>query len=191
MKKQIVSLIFLLFSAYPASAWSEKVVLEIGIHAGGDELVQVSFNTGDVSTIQAGALLSLNYGIAFDLSPDLEAQFTAGIKFDEVSAINGSVTFTRYPINFLVYYKHGDWNIGGGVTYHINPTLNGSGISSGLFASYENATGYIIDAMYFFERQSYIGFRYTNIDYRTLGSANTTSDPVDGNSFGLVFGARF
>ncbi|MBI3560363.1 MAG: hypothetical protein HY080_01405 [Gammaproteobacteria bacterium] len=166
------------------------VVLEGGLHTGGDELASAVYTDGSTSSIKAGALLSFAVGPSFDLSPNLEGRVTLGVKVDEINASNGNVTFIRYPIDVLLMSKLGEWRIGGGITYHLSPKLDGGGVASNISADFENALGLLASI----ERDFgvfYFGGRITLIDYKTIPSMTVSNATINGNSVGIVAGIRF
>src|SRR5262249_32910776 len=56
-------------------------------------------------------------------------------------ADNGDVTWTRVPLDGLLFYRWEKFRLGGGVTYHMSPKLHGSGAASGLDVTVDNALG--------------------------------------------------
>ena len=170
---------------YSGSVFAADLVLEAGLHSGGDTLATVQFVDGDTQSIKAGGLISLAIGANFEINEDFESQVTFGYKFDSVDAANGDVEFSRFPINAILLYKSGEWRLGGGLTYHLDPSLDVSGAASGYASNtdYDDALGFLLDARYFFGQRAYIGGRLTFIDYES--QAGTT---FDGNSVGVVIG---
>lgn len=184
MRKLSFSLLALafVFVAKPASA--AKLALGIGLHGGGDELVRVIYSSGSTSSVRAGQLISLSIGAAFNVAPNLAGRVTFGYKGDGVTASNGDVSFTRYPVNALLFYQTGNFDIGGGLTYHMSPKLKGTGSASFVNTDFDDATGLLLEGDYYFSGTSYFGVRYTSIDY----SVKSSSITVDGNSIGIVLG---
>lgn len=180
---RILFVVFLGMAVQPANA--AKFAMELGLHGGGDELVRVIYSSGSTSSVRAGQLISLSIGAGFDLTQNLTSRLTFGYKGDGVTASNGDVTFSRYPINWLLLYRTGYYQIGGGLTYHMSPKLKGTGAASFVNAEFDDATGALLEADYFFSPRSYFGFRFTSIDYK-LKSSSTS---VNGNSVGIVLGA--
>lgn len=166
----------------PASA--QNLNLEIGLHAGGDELVRVIYAGGSTSSVRAGQLLSVAIGAGFDITPNIASRLTFGYKTDFATASNGDVSFSRFPINWLLLYKAGSFQIGGGLTYHMSPQLKGTGAAAYINTDFNDATGLLFETDYFFSQNTYFGFRYTSINY-TLKS---TSISVNGDSIGVVLG---
>ncbi len=172
------------------SASASGLVLEGGLHFGGDELARATYTNGNTTSVDAGALISFGIGAGFDLAPDLESRVTIGIKVDEVTASNGDISFTRYPIDVLFLYNTGDWKLGGGITYHLNPKLEGGGVVTGLRAEFDDALGLLLEI----DRNLgnfYIGGRITFIDYESIPSATVRNATVNGDSIGIVAGMRF
>ena len=173
----------LLITAGTASAGG--LVLEGGLHLGGERFATVYTTTG-TTDINAGELYSLAIGVGLDLAPDIESRITIGIKEDGVIASNGSVKFTRYPIDVLVLKRTGGWKIGGGITYHMNPEYYDSTYFSPLSVQFDDALGLLLEL----DRELgavYIGGRLTLIDYQITGSNSKFS----GNSVGVVAGIMF
>lgn len=167
-------------------------VLEAGLHAGGDDLVTATFVSGSTQTIEAGGLYNFALGVGFDINEKVTSRITFGIKQDSITASNGNIEFTRYPLDALVFYKTDSWLFGGGITYHTNVKLSGDGLASGLSANFDDSMGFILEADYLFgNKKGYVGGRYTMIDYDTVPSATVNAATVDGNSIGVVVGYRF
>ncbi len=170
-------------------ASASGLVLEGGLHFGGDELARATVN-GSPTSIDAGALLSFGIGAGFDLAPDIESRVTIGIKFDEITASNGDISFTRYPIDVLFLYNVGDWKLGGGITYHLNPKYEENGVGTGLRAEFDDALGLLLEI----DRNLgivYVGARVTLIDYESIPSATVRKATFNGDSIGIVAGMRF
>ena len=158
-----------------------------GLDMGGDTLYTALFNNGTTKKINAGEFLHIDGGVVFKTAPGnpaWESQLTIGYKVDNIVAQNGSVTFSRYPLDMLEFYNEGQWRLGAGLTYHLSPTLTGDGVASGLNVTFDNALGFLAEADYKMGK-AYVGGRVTLIDYKVYGIT------VNGNSLGGVFGYRF
>ena len=188
MKKTISSLFTSLLLISPA-ANAQELLLQLGIDAGGDELVEVQFDNGDKQEIDAGGLIHFAVGGVFPTAatayPNLETQLSIGWKFDNSSAKNGDVDWDRYPIELLQFHRTENWRFGAGITYHLNPKLEGSGDASHIQADFDDALGYIVEIDYLTSSNSILGAKFTFIDYEI----NATS--LSGNSVGVVLGMRY
>ncbi len=190
VKSLFVAVVGVGLLAVNTSASASGLVLEGGLHFGGDELARVPYTNGSTTSIDAGALFSFGIGAGFDLAPDIESRVTIGIKTDEATASNGDISFTRYPIDVLFLYNVGDWKLGGGITYHLNPKYEENGVGTGLRAEFDDALGLLLEI----DRNLgiiYLGARVTFIDYESIPSATVRKATFNGDSFGIVAGMRF
>ncbi len=175
----------LLALAMSSNVYAVKWVAEGGIHVGGDNLATATFTNGDTSKITAGSLLAVGIGPQIDLSENSHLRILLNYKTDNISARNGNLSFTRFPIDLLYFYQTEQWNFGGGLTYHLNPELSGDGLASGVSGSYDNALGYIAEVDFRLGEFFYIGGKLTFINYEPQQINEKT---VDGNSIGVVMG---
>jgi len=171
-------------------------VVQMGLDFGGDTLAKAKFKGGGTDTIKAGEGLWLTGGIV-GIVENFETQFTIGYKFDSSTASNGSMDFSRIPVELLWFYNKrndegyfsGTWRFGGGITYHINPELKGDGAAKKIDAEFDNALGFILEAGVIFQTQDaikpFLGLRYTFIDYE-IGK-----NSADGNCLGFLAGIKF
>ena len=181
--------IFVVLLFYSVSGYAKEWLFQAGLEHGGDEIVKTYYDNGDNQTIRGGGLLYLAVGGIFPTapvsSPSLETQVSVGWKFDSSTAENGDVDWDRFPIELLQFHKTENWRFGGGLTYHLNPKLEGSGDASHIQADFDNALGYVVEVDYLTNEELMIGVRATFIDYEV----NSVS--VDGNSIGLLVGVRY
>ncbi len=163
-----------------------RPVLELGLYFGGDDLATVQFVSGTTETIETGGLLDISFGFVKPMAPERELQVTLGYRFDSIDAINGSVDWSRWVLEGKYFFLDGRSRFGAGLTYHMSPDLeiNLAGFLPAV-VSFDNALGLVGEWDYLFLNNSYLGVKYTLIDYEVGGvSAN-------GNSLGIVYGFRF
>lgn len=185
MKKIILSIVSCMIVSFQASA-NTSPLIAIGADFGGDKIVDVTYSDGSKSSIEAGRGLLLSFGALIGLSESFETQASVGIKWTSTKkATNGQVDFSRFPAELLLFYRVGDFRIGGGATYHFNNKVKGTKEAAVISGDFENAVGYIGQADYFFGAAKNIGFgaKYTAIEYEPKNS----DTKVDANSFGLTF----
>jgi len=157
-----------------------------GLHFGGDTLATVSFSSIDES-IEAGGLISGSVGYETDINESLLAKFSAGIKFDSITASNGDVDFTRYPLTAMLFMKGQDLHFGVGLTKHTGVELSVDGFTGSATADFDDATGFVVQIDYLLNERGYIGLKFTSIDYELSNS----NEEVDGSSIGILAGFRF
>ncbi|VAW98186.1 hypothetical protein MNBD_GAMMA22-1202 [hydrothermal vent metagenome] len=174
--------------ALSSNAHAVKWIGEGGVHFGGDNLATATFTNGDTKDINAGALLSVGIGPQIDITENSNVRVLFNYKTDSISAQNGNLSFTRFPIDVMYFYTTEQWLFGGGITYHLNPELMGDGLASGINGSYDNALGFLAEVDFRLGEFFYIGGKLTFIDYEPQ-QANAKT--VDGNSVGIVMGFIF
>ena len=184
MKIQEICLASLLL--LPVSSHALDIYLQGGLHIGGDDLGAATFTSGDREKLKAGELISLSAGLGFEVSKDIESRFMVGLKFDSIDAENGSVDFFRYPLEALLMYKASEEIlIGGGLSYHLNPSISGDGFAAGADVDFDNALGFVLELDYLLSNGGYLGVKLTSIDYEVADVS------VSGSSIGGILGFHF
>jgi len=163
---------------------------ELGIHAGGDDLITVTFTDGSTSKIKAGEVLAIDLGIAWDMGV-IEGRVTGGWKYDSISAVDGDIELTRYTHQFLLLYKTGAWRLGGGYVYHFKIELDGGGVASIADSEFDDTFGWTAQVNYFFSESAYVGLTYTDVDYDRLATLGNTSKTFDASSVAFTIGGRW
>lgn len=163
--------------ALPAQA-EMRWLLKGGFDFGGDTLVTVLFQDGSTDKIKANEGFYIGGGIAY-IFPDynLETELSASWKYVGITASNGDVSFTRFPLEAMVFYPWAWGRVGAGLTYHVNPELSSSGVPGGLNVEFDNAVGAVIQAEYRPSDNLGFGLRYTALDY-TIGGTDVKASGV-------------
>ena len=201
-KTPLFLLTSVLLSTTSLMATDLKPMIQIGYDFAGETLATVEeydyYNGYETSKIRAGQGLSLEVGAVIENNTkDFEAQFLVGYKSDDESTNNGSVSWDRIPFTALAMLKNNRWKIGGGVTYHLNPKLNGSFsgydnngkyFNDSVDDSYENALGGIVQVQYQMSNNIAFGLKGTFIEYKLKSNPSIVAN---GNSIGLNFSYAF
>ncbi len=169
-------------------------VLKAGFDFGGDTLVNAVFTNGDTETIKANEGFFVGGGVAiFNGARTVSTEITISWKYTGISAENGDIDFTRFPVDALVFYNFPKLRLGAGVTYHLNPEIEASdagvafvGGGSGSVA-YDDATGFLTQVDWRISDKVALGLRYTSLEY-DLSNGNQS---VDASGLGGVFTAMF
>ncbi|MBD3792875.1 MAG: hypothetical protein IE889_01775 [Campylobacterales bacterium] len=166
-----------------------RPLLQFAWEGGGDELVTIQHDHESDYTIKAGDGIAFEAGMAID-NPmsNLELQFLAGYKFDSDSASNGDITWSMVPLTALAMFKVQDWKLGGGVTYHMNPELDGRFDNDSINYKFDDALGAMVQIQYSPIDVFSIGLRGTAIQYKLTSD---TSQTADGTSIGIVGTFKF
>lgn len=163
-----------------------------GFASGGDTVAEIEFTDGSDETVKAGS--GVYFGLAYENKLDfvtdipLYGHFAFAYLSDSVDAENGSVSFTRFPVDALLMTKLNQFSFAGGATYHLAPSYE-QDLDSSLLreVDLDNALGLALEANYTLTGSKMnIGLRYTNITY----TANGYED-LDGSGFAISVGAMF
>jgi len=184
---QIVAMIVAMGSAGSAAAVDVGWAAKVGLDFGGDTLRNVQFTDGSTSNIKANEGLYVGVGMSLlNEEKTLEVELTANWKYDGIEATNGSISWTRWPIDALFFYRTEQIRVGGGLTYHMNPKLEVSGAAPGNNVDMENSLGKVLQFEYRFGEHGSVGARYTMLEYDVQGST-----AVKSNGLGIVVTGRF
>jgi hypothetical protein len=190
LHKSLAALAFALAAAAPAArAQDVRPVLKLGIDFGGDTLVTAVFTGGSSETIKANEGFYIGGGALILFANEIEAEVSLSYKTASITASNGDIEFTRLPLDALVFYRFPDFRVGGGLTYHLNPKLSGSGVVGGLNVNFDDALGLVLQGEYLFPSKGpkmTIGGRYTMLDYKASGGGTAKS-----NGLGVTFSISF
>jgi hypothetical protein len=177
--------------AEQASAASKPmhVVLGGGVTGGGDTLYTAVYTDGSTDKVTAGGALQLYAGLDYRLSDAYSVQATLGLHLDTTKAAsNGSVTFSRMPLEALGYYHvNNAFRVGAGLRLVTGAKLKGTGVGSAVDSSYDSTIGVIIEGEYMFDKTVGIKLRHVNESYRD--KASTTR--YQGNHWGLLANVYF
>ena len=189
MSKNVqAALMAAVFGSMAAPAQAEmRWLLKGGFDFGGDTLVPVTFQDGTTETLKANEGFYVGGGVAYIfLDYNLEAELSASWKYVGVTASNGDVSFTRFPLEAMVFYPWSWGRVGAGLTYHLNPKISTSGVVPSSFsADFDNAAGAVIQAEYRPSDNLGLGVRYTALTYTSGGRDD------EANGIGLTISGSF
>lgn len=171
-------------AASTAAALDSKFHYQLGYDTGGDTLVNVTFTSGDTASIRANRGVYIGGGVSLvNEAQDVETEISLSYKIDDITASNGDVTWTRWPIDAVVFYRWPTIRLGAGATYHLDPKLHSSGVVSGLNVEFKDSLGFLLQMDYRIDKRINIGLRYTMMDYEVQGSGAS----VSANGIGVIF----
>jgi opacity protein-like surface antigen len=172
-------------SAHAADAGSGfRFLVGAGLTFGGDTLINVAFTDGSHEDIKAGGLVHLYGGGEFRLGDQVALQATIGYHVNDTSAAsNGSVRFTRVPVDLLAVYQLNDTvRLGVGAQFVSGPELKGSGVASNINAKFDSTTGVILEGEYLFSPKAGVKLRYVAEKFKPQNNSNK----IDGSHLGLM-----
>jgi hypothetical protein len=162
-----------------------RPVLVAGYDTGGDDVQKVTFGGGTQDSIKANEGLYLGGGVSvLNGAGNVEFLGTLSYKYQAVHASNGDITWTRFPLDALLFYRWQSFRAGGGATYAIRPRLKGSGDVSYIDTAFGDALGAVLQADYLIGGLA-LGLRYTILEYK--GGGTTVRSNGVGASFGFTF----
>ena len=197
----VLALIFTAATPVGSHAVDVRPIIKAGFDFGGDTVVSVGVTGGGSSSrsIKAndGIFVGGGASILMD-SKVLEVELSASYKFFTIHAQNGDIDWNVLPLDALVFYRLPNVRLGGGLTYHLGPTLKGSGAANGLDAKYDDALGFVLQVDYVLKNRFNFGARYTNVNYKANSirtnpalSATTPATNPSTSGLGFVFSMRF
>ena len=163
-----------------------RFVLGGGLTLGGDTLTSVPFTDGSTRSVKAGSIFAIYGGAEYRLGTAVSLQATVGYQVDDATGSNGSVRFSRYPVDLLAYYHVNDqFRLGGGAQLVNSARLSTSGAGSAFAAntSYDSTTGVVIEGEYLFNPKMGFKVRAVSEKFKQTGTNNS----VSGNHLGLLF----
>jgi hypothetical protein len=185
MKKLILTSALVLAGIGSVQAQERTVrgVLGVGVTGGGDTLATVVFTDGSTDSIKAGGLVHVYGGAEFRLGEQVTMQATIGYHVDETNgASNGSLRFSRYPIELLAHYQVApNVRLGGGARFVNNAKIDSRGVLSGARVDFDSTVGAVIEGEYLVTPNIGLKLRAVNEKYKAGGVS------VDGNHVGFYF----
>lgn len=163
------------------SASPVRFLAGMGVSGGGDKLVTARFTNGDSYDLKAGGIVYFTVGANYRISPDVSLQATANYHVDQANADNGDLEFQRFPLELIGYYQpHPQWRVGGGIRHTTGPKLSGSGAASRPDVKFDDTTGAVVEAEYFWNPHFGMKMRYVNETFKRRGISD-----IKGNHFGI------
>lgn len=161
-----------------------------GITGGGDKLAEVRYSNGDRESIRAGGLGHLAAGVVWQpTATPLSVQATVGWHFDNISARNGDITFSRVPIEVLGYFTGvPNWRFGGGARFIRDARLETDVDGFSDTVRYKDTTGLVLEAGYRIAPRGWVNLRYTDEEYeaKSFNGFNVTpTGKTSAQSIGL------
>lgn len=172
-----------------AHAADVRPLVKTGLDVGGETMVNVLFTNGETQKVRGNEGFYLGGGAAIiSDAKDWEYHVTLAYKMAFIDASNGDVDWTRIPLEALAFYRLPRVRFGGGLTYHLNPRLEGSGVVGGLDVKFKNALGVILQADWRITEKIALGGRFTFLEYDAK-SGGTGS--AEANGVGITFSMNF
>jgi hypothetical protein len=166
-----------------------RPVLGIGFTGGGDLLLQVPFSDGTMQNIYAGRLVHMFLGLEHQAAQGYFFRGTLGYHSDSVSASNGSVSFSRLPLELSTHFYAADRvTLGLGMRKSLSPSLDSTGVAMQPIPMTSDM-GWFAQIEYELTPQFSIAGRTTHETFHYQSGGVDT--PLDGSHVGLYFNVTF
>lgn len=171
---------------------SLKPVIGVTLTGGGKTLVEVEFDDGGSRKISSGGLTHLFAGVEYrEPGAPWSIQATVGYHFDRVSADNGSLSFSRVPLEVLGFWHANDnIRLGGGLRKATGTQFETSGAGNDIAPEFNmrSTMGVVLQGEYLFGEHASVFLRYVNEKYE---SNYLVGGEVSGEHGGIGFAYRF
>ncbi|MBW8844985.1 MAG: hypothetical protein JF607_08450 [Burkholderiales bacterium] len=186
MKKQIAAAAAVIALSATCHAEGLRPVLGASLTGGGKTLVQVQYTDGNTQKIRSGGFVQLFGGAEYETDV-LAFQGTIGYHVDDTNAKNGSIKFSRWPVELIAFWKaNPSVRLGVGVRKATGAKITSSGAASNLGSqSFDSKAGLILQGEYLFATNWSGLLRFVREDYSVGGQT------VSGNHAGLGVSYRF
>lgn len=164
-----------------------RPVFGIGLTGGGDFLAAVPFDDGTVQNIYAGRFLHMFLGLEHQNAPGYFFRGTLGYHSDSVSGVNGSVSFSRLPLEFSTHFYVADRvTLGLGARKSLGVSLDGASVGLMPIPMTSNL-GWLAQMEYELSPEFSLAMRLVHETFQV----NSTGMTVDGGHAGMYFNVVF
>jgi len=173
----------------PPAGRDLRFAFDVGFTGGGDELATVTFTDGSTRSIRAGGLVHFGTGLLWQpAGGPVALQTTINYHFDDVYAANGTLRFSRYPLEVLGFFTGlPNWRFGAGPRFVFSPRLKVDLPGENSTVTFDDTIGAVAEAGYRIGNYMWINLRLTAERYKvkSFNGTNVRADSdVSGNSIG-------
>jgi len=195
MNKHTIALVICLAAASTAQAQNQpqanpvRVMLGMGLTAGGDKLATTAYTDGTSVNIKAGSGGQFYAGADYRINESFSVQGNIGVHVHFTpEASNGDASFKRVPVELIGYFHIApQWRLGAGARFISNAKLSGSGFASGLDYKFKNTTGAVLEAEYLWT--PHVGFKLRGVSEEYTVERNNAK--LSGSHIGVALNYYF
>jgi hypothetical protein len=160
-----------------SSAGSTHFFVGLDAGGGGNTLADVPYTNGSSQAIKAGGGVQFKGGIEYRFTPSVAMRGSLGYEVDTTHATNGSVTFSRWPLEVIALWSASEKiRVGAGVRKVTSAKLESDGVASSVGNhSYDSDPGLVLEAEYLLGSHAGISLRAMSDKYTYQGKS------IDGN----------
>lgn len=167
-------------------------VLGVGLEQGGEVLGQVTYSDGSSANVYANSGLVLNFGGMLEngKNSNFSTQVSVGYKSGGPRIWSNDVNWSAIPVDIIEHYQFGDYRVGLGINYQINPQLKVNLPTSSFITKYNNALGFIVQFGWLPAKNNYsLNLRYTSTRFQQSDAPNAPL--INGNVVGVYTNYHF
>lgn len=175
-----------------AAEGNVRPVIGATFTGGGKTLIEVEMDDGGTREISSGGLTHLFAGVEYrEPGAPWSVQATFGYHFDSIEADNGSMRFSRMPVEVLGFWHANDnVRLGGGLRKALGSEFDTSGAGSDIAPEFSmrSSVGLVLQGEYLFGEHASVFVRYVHEKYE---SNHLVGGEVSGHHGGIGFAWRF
>jgi Outer membrane protein beta-barrel domain len=151
----------------PASSSGLRGIVGLGLTGGGETIARVQWTNGDSTKLSSGGLIDFRGGAEYQIQGQPVAiELSIGYHFDKANGSNGSVGFTRFPLELIGHYALDEyWRLGLGLRKSLSTeykdTVNGD------TQKFTSSISPLVEAEYFMTPQFSFKGRYVVENFKT------------------------
>jgi hypothetical protein len=165
-------------------------VFGLGLTFGGDTLAHFTMTDGSTRSLTAGGLFHFYGGGRYQFHPHGAIQATLGYQASDVTASNGSASFSRFPFEVIGQYRANEKiQLGGGLRLATGASFSTSGAASSMTGPNTSLTanlGTVLEGDYFYSEKGSFALRFVSESFK--GPYGQT---IDGSHIGLYVKGLF
>ena len=154
----------------------------MGFTGGGDDIATVRYTNGDKGDVTFGSLIQMGAGYDYRINDQISFQGSINYHVSSEGADNGSVRFTRVPMELIVYFNVSpQWRLGAGARHVSSAKISSSGVANVGNYKFDSTLGTVVEAEYAMGRNVGVKLRYVAEKYEIAGF----NGKADGNHIGI------
>lgn len=169
-----------------------RPIIGAGLTVGGKTLASARMSDGSTQRVSSGGLISMFGGLEYRAAPDapFTVQATIGYHVDDTDASNGSISFSRVPVELITFWNpNAQFRFGLGLRKATNAKLSSSGAANSVpDVSMSSDLGLVLQGDYYLSPQMSTFLRLVSERYK---SPLLNDNSVSGNHIGMGIAYRF
>jgi len=175
-------------TAAPATSSGLRGIVGMGFTFGGETIARVKWEDGSSSNLHSGGLIDFRGGAEYQIQGQPVAiELSIGYHFDKANGSNGSVGFTRFPLELIGHYALNEyWRLGLGLRKSLSTEfkVDLGGTATQKFTS---SISPLFEGEYFFTPQFSVKGRYVIENFETDDQYKDKLKGSHGGIYGMFY----